>query len=513
MPISFSSFPANWRQPLYWVEIDPSQAGTATQEQACLMVGQMFTSGSQAGTATPNMPIAIGSLAQAQAAFGIGSVIERMFNAFFTNNDQQLVYGLGLADPSSGATATGTITVSTAPTSAGTIDLYIAGQDVQIGVGGTDTLTTVAANIATAINAMTTLPVTATSAVGVVTVTAKFKGSLGNDVTLTDSYYGTIGGEVLPAGLTLTYSGATLTGGTSAPTMTTAIANLGDSPFEYVAMPYTDSTSFLAWDAEFGFTTTGRWGWMRELFGGVYSAIRGQFSALLSFGATVNSGVISVMSLEPLAPSPIWELCATYAAQAGIALENDPARPLQTLQLQGFLPATLNNRFSLSECNSLSYAGLATQGVTAAGVMMITRENTAYQLNSYGQPDIAYNLVTTLSTLASLLRSQKAAITTKYPRHKLADDGTPFGAGQAIVTPSVIAGELVSEYSIAEYNGLVEDMTDFKANLIVERDDTDPNRVNVLFPPALIGQLRIFAVLAQFRLLYAGETVTAAAAT
>ena len=38
-------------------------------------------------------------------------------------------------------------------------------------------------------------------------------------------------------------------------------------------------------------------------------------------------------------------------------------------------------------------------------------------------------------------------------------------------------------------------------NLVVELDNHNPDRVNVLYPPRLIGQLRIFAVLAQFRLL------------
>jgi hypothetical protein len=38
--------------------------------------------------------------------------------------------------------------------------------------------------------------------------------------------------------------------------------------------------------------------------------------------------------------------------------------------------------------------------------------------------------------------------------------------------------------------------------LLVERDPQNPNRLNVLYPPDLINQLRIFAVLAQFRLQY-----------
>jgi phage tail sheath gpL-like len=133
---------------------------------------------------------------------------------------------------------------------------------------------------------------------------------------------------------------------------------------------------------------------------------------------------------------------------------------------------------------------------------MILREQTSYQLNLWGQPDDAYELVTTLATLAKLLRNQKQAITSKFPRSKLADDGTKFGPGQAIVTPGIIKAELVNEYQIDMWNGLVENLSAFKANLIVERDPNDPNRLNVLYPPDLINQLRIFAVLAQFRLQY-----------
>jgi phage tail sheath gpL-like len=130
------------------------------------------------------------------------------------------------------------------------------------------------------------------------------------------------------------------------------------------------------------------------------------------------------------------------------------------------------------------------------------RESTTYQLNLYGQGDDAYELVTTLATLARLLRNQRQAITTQFPRHKLGNDGTRFGPGQAIVTPGLIKAELVGEYRIDEFNGLVEDANAFGDNLIVERDPNNPNRVNVLYPPDLINQLRVFAVLAQFRLQY-----------
>ena len=147
-------------------------------------------------------------------------------------------------------------------------------------------------------------------------------------------------------------------------------------------------------------------------------------------------------------------------------------------------------------------SGIATQQTDANQVPMILRETTTYQLNQYGMGDDAYELVTTLATLARLLRNQKQAITSAFPRHKLADDGTRFGPGQAIVTPGLIKAELVAAYRIDMFNGLVENIAAFKDNLLVERDTNNPNRVNVLYPPDLINQLRVFAVLAQFRLQF-----------
>ena len=184
------------------------------------------------------------------------------------------------------------------------------------------------------------------------------------------------------------------------------------------------------------------------------------------------------------------------------ALINDPARPLQTLELTGVLPAPLHERFDRMELNSMAGSGIATQETDPNNVPMILRETTTYQLNLYGQGDDAYELVTTLATLARLLRNQKQAVTSQFPRYKLADDGTRFGPGQAITTPSLIASALVAQYQVDMFNGLVENIGAFKQNLIVERDVNNPNRVNVLYPPDLINQLRVFAVLAQFRLQY-----------
>jgi phage tail sheath gpL-like len=499
MPISFSQIPANIKVPLYWVEVDPSKAGLPVLKQPSLLVGTMIA----AGEATPEVAVAIGSQSQADAAFGIGSELSRMFKSFFANNFANEVWGLPLTEPVGSIAATGTITVTSPPTEAGTIHLYIGGEHVPVNVGTTDTTAQIATAIVAAINEDISLPVTATVGTSTVIMTAVWKGVGGNEIRIDQNYYGTIGGERLPPGFAWTLPPTNfLTGGVGTPEMEDAILNLGEKEFEYVAMPFTDSNSLFDWEQEFGFSDTGRWGWQRQLFGHVFCAKRGTYSDLVTFGSTRNSGVVSILALEVESPSPSFEWCAAYTAKAQRALTNDPARPLQTLSLNKIKLAPLEFRFNFVELNSLALNGLAIQKAGSDRQPMLAREQTTYQLNLYGMPDDAYELVTTLATLARLLRNQRHAITSKFPRHKLANDGTRFGPGQAIVTPGIIKGELIAQYRQDEFNGLVEDTRNFKRHLLVERDPNDPNRVNVLYPPDLINQLRIFAVLAQFRLQY-----------
>jgi len=505
MPISFSNIPANIKVPLYWVEVDPSMAGLPSINLKALMVGVMTTD----GDATPDVPIPIGSQAQADQHFGAGSELSRMFQAYYSNNFANEVWGLPLAEPAAASPASGTITISAPPTAAGTIHLYIAGTYIPVNVMTTDTNAQIATALADAINnsysdnGTPALPVTAVGAAGVVTLTSTFKSVNANEITVTMNYFGTRGGQMTPPGLGIALPATgLLTGGTGTPVFNNAISNIQKQDFEYVAMPYSDSNSLFEWDQEYGFTDTGRWGWQRQQFGHVFCAKRGTYADLILFGDTENSGVESIMAFEQTTPSPMFECAAAYAAKAQRALINDPARPLQTLALNEIRICPKEDRFDFPELNSIASHGLAIQEPGSDHQPMILREQTLYQLNLWGAPDDAYELVTTLATLAKLLRNQKHAITSKFPRHKLADDGTKFGPGQAIVTPGIIKAELVNEYQIDMWNGLVENLRAFKANLIVERDPNDPNRVNVLYPPDLINQLRIFAVLAQFRLQY-----------
>ena len=157
--------------------------------------------------------------------------------------------------------------------------------------------------------------------------------------------------------------------------------------------------------------------------------------------------------------------------------------------------------FQLTERNTLLQNGMATL-TSVAGVVQIEREVTNYRVNKYGEQDLSYVDCETLFTTAYVLRYLKGLITSKYGRHKLANDGTNFGPGQAIVTPKIIRSELTVAYAKLEYQGIVENATIFERYLVVERDTDNVNRINVLFPPDYVNQLRIFALLNQLRLQY-----------
>jgi phage tail sheath gpL-like len=498
--VSFNHIQPNWKIPGTSVEVDPSLAGTPTSPKFALLMGYKLAT----GTAPSNAPIAVGTQVAADTYFGRGSMLSRMFNKFFALTAGVPIFCLPLDAPSAGTAATGTITVATAPTAAGVLDLYIGGQNVNVAIGATDTTSTVATNIAAAINAALDLPVTAAAAAAVVTLTCKFKGADGNDIRIEDSLLGFYGGEIMPAGLSLTYSGSNfLTTGTGVPTWTTAIANLGDAAYRWAALPFSDTGSYTSFDTEFGFSDSGRWGWIRQTYGEVFSGHRDTYANLMTWGPTNNSAVISPMAWEVATPAPMWECVAAYTARAAGAFAIDPARPLQTLTLDGILLAPKASRFNKTQLNALAQVGLAIQGdLAATGVTQILREQSSYQKNSQGIADNAYEVITTLETLAEIFTRLRQAISNKYPRSKLANDGTRYGPGQAIVTPNVIKAELISEYRQMEYDGLVENADLFTANLIVVRSSTDPNTVECVYPPDIVNQLRRFNVLAQFRLQF-----------
>lgn len=292
--------------------------------------------------------------------------------------------------------------------------------------------------------------------------------------------------------------------GTGAPVLTGAVAAMADEPFDYIGLPFNDTASVNTLVTEMN-DTSGRWSYARQLYGHVYTAKTGTLSELVTAGDQFNQQHITLAGYEKETQTPADELAASRTARAAVFIRNDPARPTQTGELVGMLPAPKGKRFTMTEQQTLLSHGVATAYVES-GVLRIQRDVTTYRKNAYGVADNSYLDSETLHTSAYVLRKLKSVITSKYGRHKLASDGTRFGPGQAIVTPAVIKGELLATYRQLERAGIVENYELFKQYLVVERDASDPNRLNTLFPPDYVNQLRVFAVVNQFRLQYSEES-------
>lgn len=496
MSVPFNTIPQSLRLPLFWAELDPSRAGVFASYQRAVILG-VKTSG---GAGVVDTLVRVSSADQARSLGGAGSHFADTAAAWFANNEFDEAWGITIAEPSSGTAATGTITVTGTASASGTIFLYIGGKPVPVGVLSGDTASAIATKIAAAITAKTDLVVSAAASSAVVTLTAKWKGIDTNGIDVRYNYRADLGGEVLPAGVTVAI--AAMSGGVGSPDLTAALAALGDQEFETFIVPWTDSTTLDAIDAFLSHTTdSGRWSWAKQLYGHAYTAKDGTAGALQTFGAARNGGHVTCFGYRG-SPTPAWQRAAMYAARAHRSIMNDPARPLHTLELSGMLPAVPGERFTKNEQNALAYDGISCAAETVDGKCQILTSFTMYQKNSFGQDDDAMLKVQTLATMAYVLRSLRHRVQSKYPRHKLGNDGTRYAAGAAIVTPKVAKGEIVSHYRQLEFLALVENADAFAENLIVERNLQNPNRLDVLYPPDLINQLDVFAVLAQYRLQY-----------
>lgn len=234
MVVAFNRIPANLRLPGVFIEVDPSKASRTDDPGRIVLFGQMLAT----GTAVANVPTPVTSVADAKAQFGVGSMLAAMVDAVRDADPFGLLWAVPLADAGGAVVASGTITVTGAPTAPGVIPLYIAGEKVPVAVAGTETINNTATAIAAAINANADLPVTANAVAAVVTLTARNKGSLGNDIDVRYAWLGAAGGEALPTG----YVGAivAMAGGTTDPLITVGMAALGDQTYDFVVMPYTD---------------------------------------------------------------------------------------------------------------------------------------------------------------------------------------------------------------------------------------------------------------------------------
>ncbi|UMY19133.1 phage tail sheath subtilisin-like domain-containing protein [Methylobacterium organophilum] len=480
--VAFNTIPGNLLVPFTYFEVN--SGGSPYQGQSrLLLIGQKLAGGA-APAGVPYGPVQ--SERELTALGGVGSMLVGMFRAARKVAPYQPIWILPLAEPA-GSAAAGSLTVNTAPGITTVGVLRVCGVRLTIQVLASDTAATIAASIASAVNA------------ALVPVTAAVDGTNPAKVNLTARHVGTLSNGLdvfLPAkevnGLVGRTTIVALSGGTGVPSLTTPLANLGDDEFDWIALPYADATSLDSMRA-FLSDVSGRWSPSKLLFGHALTAAYGSLSTLVTLGNSRNDRHVSILGSQA-APPPIWERTARLAALAAAHLSDAPelSRPLQTLELVGDLPPDDRSLWwSSADRQALYVDGISATRVTPDGVVLADRILTTEQVDANGVPDATFRDIETLAQMMFAVRFFRAAVSANHARQALVDDN-PAGLPE-LTTENAVKMTLIHAYQALVNLGVLEKADLFAQFVVVRRDPNDASRLNAYLPVDVVNQLRVFA--------------------
>ena len=422
---------------------------------------------------------------QADLFYGRGSMLSHMVKAWRQDNKNTSLTCIALDDNGAGNEAAGQIDFTGVATEDGTVSIKVAGRRYQAGVLDTQTDSNVVSALVTAIQADLDRKMDAAINGGDATIldlTFRHKGLVGNEM---DIRINPESDDILPAGMAAVPTQPS--GGTANPDIADAIVAMGDIEFHIIAQPYTDSANLDALETELA----DRFGPIRQIQGQSITGKNDSHSNLISFGDGRNSP--HVTTVAAIGPTPTFEQAANVAGVVAFNGQIDPARPFQTLACNAIDAPDDSEIFDFNENDLLLKDGIATLAVNA-GLVQVQRLITMSQVNAASAPDTSQLNLNTMLTLMFLRFDFRSQIQLRYPRHKLANDGNNFGPGQPILTPNLGKAEAVRIFKGWEELGLAENLSQFKRDLIVQRNASDPDRLDWLLPPDLVNQLRVNGV-------------------
>ena len=474
--ISFDSIPASIRKPGKYFEFNTRLAVRTlpTNEQKILVIGQRTSAGSVAAL----VPTRVFSDAEAQVYFGAGSIAHLMARAAIKANPYLQLTVIALDDAQAGNPAQGTLTYTGPATRAGVFTLYVGNTKVEIAVAADETAAQVAAALVAQITAQPDLPVSAAAGAApnthVVTLTAKNDGLCGNDIGLGYEITGATG---------IAVAVVAMSAGAANPDIQDALEVVVAENYTIIATPFnveTVSNPCLSTLKDHLELVSGA---MEQRPAIAVYAMAGALADATTLAADINSGRIVGAYLRytaaTLRKSMPYEIAAAYAAV--LAFEEDPAMPLDTLELKGIAVPDIADRLSRTEQEALLHNGVAPIEVVAETVQIV-RAISTYLVDAQGIADPALLDITTIRTLDYVRLACRQRISLRFPRAKL-----------SAKTPPRVKAELLDVLYKLEDLEIVENVDDNKDGLIVERDLEDANRLNAKIPVDVVNGLHVFA--------------------
>lgn len=471
--------------PFVGVEFDPSKAQNSPADMPfnVLIIGQKVA----AGTGVNGTLYRVYNEAEVGLLAGVPSMLHTMARRFWKNNTISNVYVVPL-DDAVGTQATKVLTITGTATAVGSLCVYINGTRVEVPVAVDDTADDVGAALVVALAEYSYLNWTAVNVSGVVTFTQVNDGVAAGDcdMRLNDNP-----GEKVPAGLAASF-GAT-TPGTVDPDVQDVLDGIADLWVHLMINPYADNTNMNLIEDWYDLNA----GPLYQRDGIAYQSYRGTVSEVGTFssGANRNSPYMVVCDAGNVKMST-YELSASIAGQVAESVQSDPAVPLHRLTLRGATTRSLSERRTLIEANNLAKLGAMTlsddNGVQTQNTV------TTYLTNSASAADTVYRYQNTVFILQRLRYTFVQQILSRFPRAKLMEDATRVQAGQQIITPAIGKAEAVDWFTKQEQLGQVQNLDQFKNDVICRISLSDPNRLEWLLPPELVKQFIVGSGIMQF---------------
>lgn len=464
--VEFDHIPASLRHPGVYSEYNAKGAVTAlpVNPQAVLIIAPSHELTSPFSPPTP-----IFSDVEAQKAFGSGSWAHLMVRQALKNNPNLRLTVIGLQDHRAGVSAKGKITFNGTAGGMGTMTFIIAGISYAMSVAKGEADTSLATRAMALINAASDSPVTAsideTSQNKGLTLEAKVKGEIGNEITL--SVKNTVNN--------ITVSLNALTGGQKNAEITSALASVAGEHYNIIVSPFVDNTNATA---------------LREHLEAVSSpTAKKPAIGVMGWSGTLATGTTLTTQLNSERLTVVWYkgavegnalLAAGYAAV--IDSEEDPARPLNTLEIKGLTLVDSSQIPTFAEFDQALYNGLTPLEVVNYRVRIL-RAITTYTKSVTNTDDPSYLDLTTIRTLDYVRHAIEQRIALRFPRAKLVKHKTP----------QAVRSEILDVLYRLQEAEIVESVDEHKAKLIVTINGQDVNRIDTVIPADVVNGLHVVA--------------------
>jgi phage tail sheath gpL-like len=496
--------------PGVYVQLNFAQgaSGAPTQIYSVLFLANFTSQGSVASSFTPGQVFGPTTLVPCQTVqdainlFGAGSGAHLMLAAFRAKNVTTPVF-VAPVQPATGVAASQVVTIVANGTggnpaqTVGVVSYRVDGKSpAQAVFQATDTATTIATNLAAAINGNVNLPVTAASAAGVLTVTAKVVGARGNDlrgfaqvvsgsgvtVSVTSPAFFTSGAGSDAAGYTATLA---------------ALASNGQRYYYYVCEAGLDNTDGYVngipalVQSQIDSMALPDIGLRQRALFGSNDTVAHTAAAVTE----INDPRLEVIQCKNLDLTP-GELAASWAA-AITAIETVPLTA-QDVNFDGFgadagsqplwsIPAPLDGSApSSSDIQTCVVSGITSLRVAPGNTTNVVKRATTRYFTLAGSSQVLDLRVTDSGKVTICDRffdDLSALIALRYPRMMIGNDpvsGSPPPA-PGVVTPSKIKNtclEVIQTYAAA---GLINGPAT-AAGLLVQRNVTPSTSIGILVP-------------------------------